>query len=704
MNTSMKKRFALITLSLALTCSLFGSSASYAPKSAVSGAYIDVTAETAAPATGNFYLIGAPHVEDAQTYLYLLRCDSSSPTPDFVKVPCLPSDDPSHPYGVSESDFVDYCLPSLFRWSIVAGNIGYLAFPQKFFCLLADSTSGRVGGTDTSSASFRINPTYNSTTGKISSVVLSGFNVDFTQSVYAYTHTPSVDTGTDLQLLAPSSDLLARTTAVGFGMACSAGTYTTSAAAHAVFEKLPYEERETFLARRGSPLTSGAPTQALESLISNGDSAYEKLYTSAGEGVTYAPSAPTGLGLDYALDRLTGLNNDNKYKISYTPAGSSAVAVGNIIPSEGACPLYGNCDNVEYDCAGQSIEVSIYSSNTLLCSEGTAVSVLDHGTAPSVAPSPLSLAISSSESVPGVYSDHISVPTIDNARYYLAESSASSPEFNYSGAQWFSGGDIAKTSGLGDALSPETSYRLYWRTHYEETCDSTVPKDSQQAYLYYEFTTLSALESAKRVALIQSYRDYGTSLAGLSSGATSDNLARMLVSLRSKIEAADTSGIATYSSDYLNKAYAFALAQDAAVASLRSGANLLVSDSDRSTLAFTEAVNAIASLDYFAGADISLASSLVDAALIQISGYRYSEALAQQLVAYFNDAILAKATGFNASDRAALWTLFDRGFKSVLNASGSDLATLKAQADAAFSQAKSDLAILLAQEKSAYVS
>jgi hypothetical protein len=74
------------------------------------------------------------------------------------------------------------------------------------------------------------------------------------------------------------------------------------------------------------------------------------------------------------------------------------------------------------------------------------------------------------------------------------------------------------------------------------------------------------------------------------------------------------------------------------------------------------------------------------------------------LVAYFNDAILAKATGFNASDRAALWTLFDRGFKSVLNASGSDLATLKAQADAAFSQAKSDLAILLAQEKSAYVS
>ena len=327
-----------------------------------------------------------------------------------------------------------------------------------------------------------------------------------------------------------------------------------------------------------------------------------------------------------------------------------------------------------------------------------------HGTAPSVAPSPLSLAISSSESVPGVYSDHISVPTIDNARYYLAESSASSPEFNYSGAQWFSGGDIAKTSGLGDALSPETSYRLYWRTHYEETCDSTVPKDSQQAYLYYEFTTLSALESAKRVALIQSYRDYGTSLAGLSSGATSDNLARMLVSLRSKIEAADTSGIATYSSDYLSKAYAFALAQDAAVASLRSGANLLVSDSDRSTLAFTEAVDAIASLDYFAGADISLASSLVDAALIQISGYRYSEALAQQLVAYFNDAILAKATGFNASDRAALWTLFDRGFKSVLNASGSDLATLKAQADAAFSQAKSDLAILLAQEKSAYVS
>jgi hypothetical protein len=80
-----------------------------------------------------------------------------------------------------------------------------------------------------------------------------------------------------------------------------------------------------------------------------------------------------------------------------------------------------------------------------------------------------------------------------------------------------------------DALTAETSYTIYKRTHSTTTSDSLPEYDTTtSAYVGATVTTITALEATRKRALIANYAAYKTELAALDSGASSTNLAKAL--------------------------------------------------------------------------------------------------------------------------------------------------------------------------------
>ena len=691
-----KKLFLFLLPSLALVALPFASTElGKAPQEVgAANAYVDVASGLSSLSYEPFYLFGAYAEENGTPYMYLMAFQGYG---TFVKVPCLSKTDATHPCGISETDFTASCLSAVMmaHQYATSGTDLCFSFIQEVSELYADKTSyeftgSTVSGTDvTPSVSF-------DTTVAPETCSLGGWEYQIANQIATFKgYATSVDSGysTALYVYPVATNLLSSVSAVGFSLGLSTELFT-SEEARSTYQGLTRKQRELFAYYRNSVRTSTVATQAVEKILQTGISSYKALLgvsDDSGSGI-YASATPAPI-IDYASDSITGLLDEETYEIDYGAETSSI----NGTPSNGAIAFAGFLNNTIYDLAGESnITISIYNDSSLgggnIASAKAPLTIDAHLAAPtSTAVSLVDLPLTPTENTSGIYDDRITVAAEEGYQYALAPSSTSMYAAELAYLQWADSPSFA-------GLVPETAYTIYKRIHSATTTDSLPSYDAaNRVYLGQEFTTLTPLEGKKKHALVDNYLAYQQSLLTLGDATFAQNLLAMLTSLKTKVEAAtsltDLANLADTS--YRQMAFNFALAQDQAVVSLHTQLALASNDSDASSEAYSQAVAAIAALDFFSSKDNPDTASIVSACLVTVSSYRYRESQGKALVDFFNASILPNLSSLTAEEQDKLWNAFDADFKSIMATLGATLDATKTAVDALYASSTSALTSLL---------
>jgi hypothetical protein len=209
-----------------------------------------------------------------------------------------------------------------------------------------------------------------------------------------------------------------------------------------------------------------------------------------------------------------------------------------------------------------------------------------------------------------------------------------------------------------------------------------------------DYTTLSALEGMRRHTLVALYSFYQTSYDNSVAGSDHANLLAMLNALDTKVNATTTTDdLGIYLTDYSQAAFNYAQTQDSQIVDLKKAVALLSSDSDASRALLASTIQAISALSYFASDDVTTGVSKASDCEWKIEGYRYRENKAKDLVTLINS--LLQTSGITAAQKTSLWDTYDSVFEALIAADGTDLATLKSNADTLYNQAVTSLKAIL---------
>lgn len=659
--------------------------------------YIDAASGLTSLTAGEFYLFGAYAEENGTPYIYLL---SYAGYGTFARVPCLSKSDANHPCAISSDDFASSCLNAIQLVSTYSGSDLCFAFTTDVSALYADPAdsyafTGSTSQESTPAVSFDSSATPTSCS-------LSGWEYQLADEKANFKgYATSVDSGysTALYVYPIAANLMSNLTAVGFAEGLSSGLFT-SAEAQSAYQALPRKQRELFAYYRNGYKTTAVATQAVEKILINGVTAYKALLgvsDDSGAGGIYASSTPNPV-VDYALDAITGLLNEETYEFDYGTAGEKLIGW----PTGGAIPFAGLLNNTAYDLTGQSnLSLKIYNDSSLgggnIESAAVTLIIAPRLSAPASADITLaSLSLTPEITTTGI--DDVSITFIPETgkQYCLLPSDQTPSSFDFASASWADGPTFS-------GLSAETTYTIYQRFHSVTTTDSLPPYDSvKSVYLGANFTTLSALEGAKKRALVANYQAYQAQVATLGKAEEGTNLLAMLTAFKTKIEAVSSlTDLTALSTDsYRNSAFSFALQKDQSIVALTTAVALAASDSSASEAQYQKTIALISALDFFAGDDIQKAQTYASECQLSISCFRYRESKARDLVTYFNTAIVPSLSSLSDENEEKMWSSFDAAFQGIITILKEDLATTQTAVDAALSSAKSTLAALL-QELSA---
>lgn len=659
--------------------------------------YVDLTSETTQLTGGNTYLFGTPYVESTGTFMYLMAFGAAN-TGTYARVPCLAGDDAAHPYGITEANFRKYCIQStIFPMSIDTGFS--LVFEDCCDEMTYDTTSN--GLATTTSSPMMQSPSYTlDSSNKITAITWANWEVVLTANssgegmVASFKHFDSTaDSGaiTALQVYSPSSDVLMRNTAFGFSQAVTANKFDATNAL-AGFQALPANERVIYGHDRVSAYTSGTTAgQAVQKIIIDSHTTYGG-YTN----YSYRAAAPSP-SIDYANDCFTGLSDEETYTVSYD---SGTAGTSNIPAENGTFPLSGFANNASYDCTGRTIEFATYSYYAALASEAVSLTVDARAAAPSTTVTPVTAPISLTETINQIFDTEIHLTPEANTEFLCTPISGDAGTFNTMETfAWVATPDFTTCNdGEKSAINPETSYAIYKRTVSTTAPNSLPAVDGNGAYLFATITTLSALEGMRARILIANYAAYSTAATALGTGAYLENLNQRLNTFETAIKAATTTDdLGVYLLDTAFTSYTFAQTQDSVVTEFKKNTLVLSSDSTATQKLVADTIAAINALSFDAGDDVTKAQTIASDALWKVTSYRYRESKANDLVAYFNNEIFAKATSLSSEKQDALWQVFDDAFQQIIVALGTDLATTQTAVDALVSSAQTALTAKLAE-------
>lgn len=693
-----KKGFLFLIASLALSgTGVFSAVSSFEKAKEVQAAtsYIDVSNGLSSLTSGSFYLFGAYAEENGTPYMYLMAFPGYG---SFARVPCLSKSDAAHPCGIAESDFGASCLNSIILATTYSGSDLCFAFTTHVSALYADPNSS-YSWTGTTSENVTPSVSFD-TSASPETMTLGSWEYQITNQEATFKgYASNVESGysTALYVYPVATSLLNSVTAVGFAAGLSAGLYTSSNA-QSVYQGLNYTQRNLFAYYMNTYRTNSIATQAVEKILINGVTVYQNLMSEATTGI-FLSKAPT-YSVDYVNDEITGLLDDESYTLAI-----NGTDVCRVSTSGGSFPLSGVMDNASYDCTGSTISLNVYwpsgdgGGNT--SSDAVSATVSARVAAPAVGVSALSLPISdlASENVNGIYGSRLSFAPEDGVQYLCLPTDTSFNLYDASNYHWLDTPDFTTVgNSIGTALSPETSYTIYKRSH-STTAPDSLPKydEANSAYLGTSFTTLNELDSAKKQILISNYQFYQTQLAKLGDGADGANLAKMLANLRKKVESATALSDlgALLSGNYSSSAFSFAEMQDSAVASIQASVALTASDSSATEALLKSIYAQISALDFFASATVDQIAALQAEALWKSEAFRYRENRGKSLVDFFNASILSSTGNLSDAKVDELWSLFNSSFQSLITSLASDLTSSKAAADAAYSSATSALSAKL---------
>jgi hypothetical protein len=661
--------------------------------------YIDVGSGLDSLTIGSFYMFGAYAEESGTPYIYLL---SNPAKGGYVRVPCLSKTDASHPCGITEADFTASCLSSILY--AINYDTGYsFAFTDYLSALYADSSNSYALSMSTaSSANTMTSVTFDSMASP-ETCTLSNWEYQITSpsaTFKGFASTADSGFSTSLLVYPLAYTSFESLTAVGFskGLAATGNTYTATTA-QAAYQGLSYAQRQLFSYYINGVKTESTATQAAENILIAGVSAYKTLLSSSSK--PFQSKTPS-LSIDYSADTITGFDDNETYYMSY---GTDPVTAMRVYTTGGSLSFEGTMDNVTYDCAGQTLAIHIYNDTSVgggdMSSDDISLVVDARSSTPATALTAASLAISdtASDNIDGIFDTEIRYTAETGVQYLCLPSTASFQISEFSNYVWVDSPDFT-TVGLKygtadpDALTAETSYTIYKRTHSTTTSDSLPEYDTtNSAYVGATVTTITALEATRKRALIANYAAYKSELAALDSGASSTNLVKMLASTITAIKAAtsvDTLG-GYLSGDTSTPAFEFAKTQDNTIASLTTAVALQASDSAATEKLLADELAAINALDYSSGATQDQITAIQSECVWKAAAYRYRETQSKALVDYFNSDILSKATTLSSANTDALWTTFNTAFQGLITTLGTDLATSQTACDTALASAKTTL-------------
>jgi hypothetical protein len=687
-----------LTLPLALTgAGVFLSAPGVLLSAADSVSYLDIGSGITSLTASSFYMLGVYQEESGVPYVYLLGNRNGNITAE--KTPCLSSSDATHPYGIAESDFrkgvsangstSSGLYAPFMAYDLGSGTYSF-SFGTNFGNLHIDTTNSALSaGTD---SSYAVTPTL-SEDGSHSVLSLSNLEASIATSTNEVSFTYGSDTSTSSTtyvtnlLLYPlpetQGSVFEKEMAVGFGKGIVSGHFDTTNA-KSTYQAMSYVQRSLY-ASTSSSSQSDLACAAVTKLIGDSWNGTTNSYISlsGSDSLDFHALDASGLSVDYTNDTLIGMNPEESYSVSY-----SGISVHLYPGSAGTSSLVGTSDNNAYDFCGADLSIKIYGTTTTESLNALTLSVLARTAAPtSVTTTLASIPTSPTENVDGLYSDEIIIAPESNMLYCIASVDTPITTSNYLEQTWTATPDFT-------GLNPEARYLVYKRISSTTAPDSYPLTNADGLAQGQDYTTLSALEGMRRHTLVALYSFYQTSYDNSVAGSDHANLLAMLNALDTKVNATTTTDdLGIYLTDYSQAAFNYAQTQDSQIVDLKKAVALLSSDSDASRALLASTIQAISALSYFASDDVTTGVSKASDCEWKIEGYRYRESKAKDLVTLMNS--LLQTSGITAAQKTSLWSTYDSVFEALIAADGTDLATLKSNADTLYNQAVTSLKAIL---------